>query len=1833
MPDYNLGRAHGEIVITADTRGADQAQRAMEDATHGTEDLTKATQELSRVEQERNKRQAEATQAQQRRKDAEREYQRVVRDTKSTVEQTARAEAERNKAIGEHLQASKRLSEANRALNAELLGNTDVVNKFTRSLDRSSHSMDTAHRRMRDFNREAKDLSNTLSRMNRPLTSFLTTLSKVAAFGAGGLAIGGGAGLLGAGGIQGVTAATAAVAQLSGALLLLPAAVGGAVTVMGTLVIATQGVGEAFKNMDDPAKFAESLRKLSPAAAQVVYTLATFKSAFEGAQRVIQEGLFAPLVNDIRPLVLNLLPLLMNGLREVASVIGQAGHQFAQWLMMPDTMSAIGTFIHNIAEGLRSMLPAMQPILDAFKTLSVVGSSFFGQIGEAIVRVANAFNNWVQGAAASGQLQEWIQSAINAFGQIFDIVKNLGVALGNIFQISGQYGGFLDFIQKIAAQFRAWTESVEGQKTLQEFFATLNSAATALGPVLRPIADGIGTIITTLLQLGTATAPGLTSFFQSFAEALKILGPSLVAAAPAVNEFLTAFGQVIVGIVQGIGPALPNIMRGFAEVAKDLAPTLVSLAKSVGDFLSKLTPGELETLIGIAASVAVLAKGLGLLATAMDLVKTAMAAWNVVSLLASGPIGWIIIGVAALIAIIVLLVTHWDEVKAAAQEAWNKLKEFGSWIKNVFVNAWKDLAKAVSDGWNAVTETIHRWWDNTTRFFSELPGKAWDWGKKLITGLGDGIRDAAEHGLKAVIDWVASLFPDSWFQHSPAKRGPLSKATTFEMGQRLGDQYAAGVAASQPGVADAASAVAGGAASGFTTAGEGGGGGGAAFTSAGVSGRSGKAGKSGFEQWVAGIAAELGAWKQLAQDGFNTIMDIFDIVVDTTRIVANLWNGGNNPLTQPGGLFGPPAGVPQEQVPGVPAAPPPPGQAPDEYGRVLGGQTTDQGPVPVPQEQVPGVPSAPPPPGQQPAAPAPPPPAPAATDNPAAAPPPNPVPAAPAAPTNPVPGDTPLIAALRAKGLSPKQIRLIIGFSKVEGNNPAGNPTLGFTDAQVGGPELNKHVDALIKQFQDRQGVTTTRGTKIGPFPENGTDREQAQWIADVVGQAGVSSDIFGQAQPKDYVDRVIAALPGGVPPAAEAAPAGPSFVGNAGQGAPVKPPPPGSTFVGNAGQGAPVRPPPPGGSLFPETGPLSIPPGTPQPPGIGAPPLPTNQSLNLSTIPVAVQKYANDCIDASARIILSHSGVNMTEDELMGVIEPGTNIDVQAAGLNKLLPQGKFQAMQGSGGSQQVMFNAIKASIDKGVGSILNVAPGSSLAGHTFAPGHFIAVTGYNPDGTINVSDTANGKVYTVTAEDAYQATRGRGIVAGTGTGPLPTPGGPQVALKSNEVPLAPPQAPPPPPRPGPTVAAVDPNQYPAGTVALSENGTPIIGFPPGGFPPGFKGTILVDSNTGLPLPGPGQAGPAPGSQREHRGAPPIAPPPPGAPAAPGAPPQYAPTINLPPSDSDWMRLPEGWDPAKPIPKEVRQAHGIPDSMPDIFYSVPPGPVANVPAVPGSAAPTLAAPPQAGTPPYTYEPPGGRPPGVGAAAGAGLAPPPTEQAPTQQQSPIDQVQSIASGISSIAGEAFQVFDDIITNIVAAADMTSQLVRGFENTEDINRFIDNFQTFIKTAADVAQLTSTVLSFAGGLAGMGGPMGGQQAAAGLQAASAIAAVVSAALTTTNAVIDLTQDAYKMVTKYGAIFAGYMLGGPEAGALAGNVRMLLNTRTGELYAYSQENPDLKETKNLPSWMARSYGGVRPGEAPQTQVNIYTGPGANPKNLISDTMWLVNSGAATSSIAGAD
>lgn len=1738
MPDYNLGRAHGEIIITADTRGADEAQRSLHDTTIETDKLHKSTEELSRIENERNRRASEAVAAANRRKQAEADYKRVMADTTATAEKQMSVEAERNKARGEHLQATRRLSEAERALSAEISGNTDVVNKFTRSLNTSSDSVDKATRRMRDFRREINDVSRDMNRVSGVMTSFLGSLAKAAAI-TGGVGIAGGAiGLLGAGGIEGVVSATAAVAELSGALLLIPAAVGGAVTSFAALAIATQGVGDAFKNWDDPAKFAESLQKLSPAAQQVMTTLASFKDAFRSVQLTIQEGLFAPLVNDIQPLVFNLLPLFMNGLREVANAFGQIGHEFAVWLQMPGTMQLIGNFIHNVAEGLRSLLPAMQPFLNAFLTLSQIGSTFFTQIGEAITRVATAFNDWVQTAAANGDLQRWIQSGIDAFGQLFNIIKELGIGLGNIFSISGQYGGFLDFIQKIAQEFRAWTESVEGKQALQDFFASLHEASVALSPILGQLAGGLGTIIQTILDLGIAIAPGLLDFFTSFAKALEILGPSLVASAPALNQFLTALGDTLVKVIEQLGPELPGLLQNFADVATDLAPMLTTLAEAFAKFLGQLTPEQLEIILGLVVAFTALSS----IITTLTPIITAVVA--VVGLI-GGTATLVVVAIVALVAAIVWLILNFDEVKKAAGFVWDKLKEFASWIGGIFSRAWKGLVDVIKSVWKDITDTISGAIENIGTFFKELPGKAFQWGKDLIQSFIDGIKDKYQALVDSVKD-IADVLPDWLKPGSPTKKGPLSQTTTEQMGADHATGFATGIAGGATDVEGAAGSVAGGAATGFSTAG--------------LQGRSGqRAPKSGFEQWVEGLTTELSDWSSLVHNAFDLFKDVFDIALQTTKIVASLWNKGDNPLTQPGGFFGPPKGPEQQQVPGVPPPPPVPGKAP------LPELVPKE--APPPQQGVPGVtpgvPREAPAAGQPggvgrtlfpeaptPAAPAPTPP-PAAPTKP-------PAPGAPAGPTGPTgqvrtisgPGQrtVPLIQNPDGTWTSPNP-----AWAALIKRESAGQAviTQGIED-QNKGPNRAQGLFQITPDTWRRHG-----GTAFANTPNEATPEEQAVIAARIITTNPSGSDwganLPGRENAAELLKGVITtgeqpAAPPGAPQPYR--PGGPRYgqpqVAPRVFETPLAPPPL-----------APPPPPAPGGTPGPATatGPRGIPAGQVK----GITPITEAWATALGA------QFGGQLPSTYGghQVI---GGVNYGID--WGPFKGWTNRPGTAYGG----PTGA-QIGTEAGGSRQVTREeadkqqafAMWVGTQPGVEQVIYMNPYTGFK-VGYANGKPVGpdMPGTTDPGYYRDDWTGHSQHVHTRMRQGLNLPQGAGIPPVKPSG-VYKPGGPGYAPPG----APPPQAPAPQPTgpsifgPGgtgppvqPTPPQPSPSQYPPGTVAITEGGTPIVGMPPGGFPPGFKGTILPAPTTGqeTTIFGPGAEG-APVQQKL---------PPPGTPII---------------------------GPAAQGPVPPTQ---VPPGQPSIGNALPQAPEIT---------------------PIEPTAPGG---------GGG-------------KSPADMLSGIASGAANIAGQAFQVFDDVIANITAFADMTAQLVRGFENTEDINRFIDNVQTFLKTAADIATLTSTVLStIASAIPSAGGAdFGGTEGAkAGLSAAAAIAGVVSSAISAVDKGIDLTQQAYKMITKYGAIFAGYMLGGPETGALGGNVRMLLNTRTGELYSYSQDNPENKSVKNLPQWMSRAYGGPRPGTTTPVQMNIYAGPGADPKNLISDTMWLVNSGAPqTASVSGVD
>lgn len=133
--------------------------------------------------------------------------------------------------------------------------------------------------------------------------------------------------------------------------------------------------------------------------------------------------------------------------------------------------------------------------------------------------------------------------------------------------------------------------------------------------------------------------------------------------------------------------------------------------------------------------------------------------WN--AALNANPIGLIVIGIAALVAAGYYLYKNWDKVKAKLIAAWNvvwdKIKAFGSWIKNISISIWNCVATAwnwvkgkVAAGWDWVKSKVVGFWNWLAGFFT------WDTVLTAWEATKTGVQKAWNE-LKA---WIASFIPD-----------------------------------------------------------------------------------------------------------------------------------------------------------------------------------------------------------------------------------------------------------------------------------------------------------------------------------------------------------------------------------------------------------------------------------------------------------------------------------------------------------------------------------------------------------------------------------------------------------------------------------------------------------------------------------------------------------------------------------------------------------------------------------------------------------------------------------------------------------------------------------------------------------------------------------------------------------------------------------------------------------------------------------------------------------------------------------------------------------------
>lgn len=387
---------------------------------------------------------------------------------------------------------------------------------------------------------------------------------------------------------HGISLIVGAVTQLSGAALLLPAAISVAGAALGTFKLATSGFGDAVK------KGGEDLAKLSPQARDTAVAIRGLQPEFEKLRKSVQDKFFTGFSTDVKALAKDYFPILKQRLPEIAAGFNAMGRNAAAALRRPEVKDSIDQVLSNTAKLLQGMPHALGNFAAGFAILAGAGSKHLTPIGGMIEKISDKFNHWADGFVKSGAFDAAVKNAEAGFKDLWDVAKNVGTAIGEVWTAlqagsaaadraaggDGQGGplGFLKNLSKALADTFAKPEIQAGIKALGQAMADVSGAA---GGALLTLINGLVPLFVQLQPLVTSVAQFLGTVLR---DAFAQLGPS-------ISEFLKWF--------------VPWVDRQLPKLADIISTYVLPAIGAFIDYLNnnKQAVKEVVTVLGIVGAV------------------------------------------------------------------------------------------------------------------------------------------------------------------------------------------------------------------------------------------------------------------------------------------------------------------------------------------------------------------------------------------------------------------------------------------------------------------------------------------------------------------------------------------------------------------------------------------------------------------------------------------------------------------------------------------------------------------------------------------------------------------------------------------------------------------------------------------------------------------------------------------------------------------------------------------------------------------------------------------------------------------------------------------------------------------------------------------------------------------------------------------------------------------------------------------------------------------------------------------------------------------------------
>ena len=460
---------------------------------------------------------------------------------------------------------------------------------------------------------------------------------------------------------------------------------------------------------------------------------------------------------------------LQNAAKTLGPAYGQSATEAAEALFFITSAGFRGADAIDVLD--KSLKASMVGLGDA-KTIADLTTSAINAYGASELDAARA-TDILTAAIRLGKLEP--EALAGVISNVLPLAASLGVEFDEVSaalaamsksgtdatvgatQLRGIFSSLQSVTPKAERQLNEFGLSGEGlRKELKDkgLLSVLQTLTDTFGDNDVAISNVFGNVraLTGVLSLMGPQAEVTEEIFAGVADSLDILDEAAAIAAETTGQQLKVAMADLKTTFLELGEVLiPIFVNTIIPAVKDLAGKITDLIEKFKN-LSPETQDLVIKFIGLVAIAGPVLFIFGKIFSAVGpLISIIVLLGKALLFLTLNPIGAVILGIAALIALIVLLVKNWDNIKEAASNAWTKIKEIVGVAKDFIVEKFKELGQYIIENhpllklFRAVKEfapTVLEW-------FRDL-------GVKIFDGLRDGVNSSVAGFVTSIRNGVAA---------------------------------------------------------------------------------------------------------------------------------------------------------------------------------------------------------------------------------------------------------------------------------------------------------------------------------------------------------------------------------------------------------------------------------------------------------------------------------------------------------------------------------------------------------------------------------------------------------------------------------------------------------------------------------------------------------------------------------------------------------------------------------------------------------------------------------------------------------------------------------------------------------------------------------------------------------------------------------------------------------------------------------------------------------------------------------------------------------------------